>query len=590
MQITLLNDRYELERKIGEGGMARVYRARDRRLDRVVAVKMLHSHFTSDPTFLRRFNLEAQAAAKLQHPGIVEVYDVGQDGDNPYIVMEFVDGSDLKTMLLRGAIPIDETVRIGEMVAEALDVAHRAGLVHRDVKPQNILIGKNGTAKITDFGIAKSSAVSSAMTQTGVVFGTADYISPEQARGERATPRSDIYALGVTLYETLTGRLPFSGDSAISVAMQHLNAEPPPPRLINPRIPQRLEAIVLQALSKDPEARQGSASELARQLRDYRNAIEQDTVGRTAVAPAPRPPATAPNPAPVTRTPRAPLPARRALEPPPRPSSRGLGFGSVLLGLVIVAGVLGLIVLGASGLFSDMFSFALGQPRSPVVTTVGPAPGASPLPTLTTQVQTPNVTGLDRQQALDELQRLHLLAAETEPRNSDVVTAGLVLEQIPRAGVTVGENSVVTITLSLGTDAPQMPDVTGRRQDDAQRLLESTGFKVVVVEAPDREISSGYVIRTDPAYPVRPPRGETVTVYVSVGDRVRMPDVAGKSLDEATRQIQQAGLFVSYVDQQGPDKIPNFDQIPPNTVVSSEPRGNEWVAPGTGVTLGVRRE
>src|SRR5215216_4937284 len=223
MQQKILNNRYELQQKIGEGGMARVYQGRDMRLNRQVAVKVLHSHYATDAGFLQRFHHEAQAAANLRHPNIVDVYDVGQDGDIHYIVMEYVEGSDLKGAIARNVpLPIEQAVPIAEAVARALEAAHRIGLVHRDIKPQNIIVGPQGQVKITDFGIAKSS-LSTALTETGVTFGTADYISPEQARGQPATPRSDIYSLGVTLYETLTGRLPFGGDSSIAVAMQHVS-------------------------------------------------------------------------------------------------------------------------------------------------------------------------------------------------------------------------------------------------------------------------------------------------------------------------------------------------------------------------------
>src|SRR5215216_6766715 len=280
MQQKILNDRYELEQKIGEGGMARVYRGRDLRLNRQVAIKVLHSHYASDTNFLQRFHHEAQAAANLRHPNIVDVYDVGQDGDTHYIVMEYVAGSDLKALLMRsGALPIEQAVYVSECAANGLDAAHRVGLVHRDIKPQNIIVGPGGQVKITDFGIAKS-ALSTAMTETGVTFGTADYISPEQARGQPATPRSDIYSLGVTLYEMLTGRLPFTGDSAIGVAMQHVSAEPPPPRMYAPRIPAQLEALVLRALSKDPAQRPATGREFARQIQNYRNVGEQDTIVR----------------------------------------------------------------------------------------------------------------------------------------------------------------------------------------------------------------------------------------------------------------------------------------------------------------------
>src|SRR5215207_413624 len=366
MQQKILNDRYELEQKIGEGGMARVYRGRDLRLNRQVAIKVLHSHFASDKNFLQRFHHEAQAAANLRHPNIVDVYDVGQDADTHYIVMEYVAGSDLKALLMRnGALPVEQAVYVGECVGNGLDAAHRIGMVHRDVKPQNIIVGEQGQVKITDFGIAKSS-LSTALTETGVTFGTADYISPEQARGQTATPRSDIYSLGVTLYETLTSRLPFSGDSSIAVAMQHVSADPPPPRMYNARIPPQLESLVLRALSKEPDGRPTTARDFARQLGSYRDVGDQATVvGPTAPRAAPQQPAR-PSPQPAPRqqstgptSPRPVLPpARSAAVSKAPPDNRGMGFGGFLLGLLLLGGVLGLVYLALSGAFNYLFNVA----------------------------------------------------------------------------------------------------------------------------------------------------------------------------------------------------------------------------------------
>src|SRR6266508_2618494 len=324
MQQKILNNRYELQQKIGEGGMARVYRGRDLRLNRQVAVKVLHSHYAGDTGFLQRFHHEAQAAANLRHPNIVDVYDVGQDGDVHYIVMEYVLGSDLKALIMRnGPLPIDQALAIAEAVASGLDAAHRLGMIHRDIKPQNIIVGERAQVKITDFGIAKSK-LSTALTETGVTFGTADYISPEQARGQTATPRSDIYSLGVTLYEMLTGRLPFSGDSSIAVAMQHVGADPPPPRMYNPRIPPQIEALVLRALSKDPDARPTTAREFARLLGSYRDAGEQATVVGPAapqLAPPPAAPRPIARPAPQPAVPR-PMPSGATAPRPVLPASR----------------------------------------------------------------------------------------------------------------------------------------------------------------------------------------------------------------------------------------------------------------------------
>jgi eukaryotic-like serine/threonine-protein kinase len=267
MQQKILNNRYELERKIGEGGMARVYIGRDMRLNRPVAIKIPHQQHTLDADFLNRFFHEAQAAAILQHPNIVDVYDVGQDGDIHYIVMEYVEGIDLKRLINREApLPINQALHIGAQVARGLQAAHQAGMVHRDVKPQNIIVAPDNNVVITDFGIAKS-ARSTALTETGVVFGTADYISPEQAQGRTATASSDIYSVGVTLYEMLTGKLPFTGDTALAIAMKHVSDQPVPPRQINRAIPPQLEAIVLRCLASPATTERNRTGSHTDQLR-----------------------------------------------------------------------------------------------------------------------------------------------------------------------------------------------------------------------------------------------------------------------------------------------------------------------------------
>lgn len=264
---TILNDRYRLHEPIGEGGMATVYRAVDTRLGRTVAIKVLQPHFGRDEPFLRRFQQEAEFAASLgAHPNIVDIYDIGQDGDLHYIVMELVEGRSLKELIReRAPFSVNEAFAIGQQVASALDFAHKRGLVHRDVKPQNILVTPEGVAKVTDFGIARSISASQ-LTRTGMVIGTVHYFSPEQAQGKPAGPASDIYSLGIILYEMLTGHLPFDAENAIGVAMQHLHSEPPSPWEYNPEIPALTVATIMRALEKDPERRYRDAGELASAL------------------------------------------------------------------------------------------------------------------------------------------------------------------------------------------------------------------------------------------------------------------------------------------------------------------------------------
>ncbi|MFN8567651.1 MAG: Stk1 family PASTA domain-containing Ser/Thr kinase [Kouleothrix sp.] len=579
MQQKILNNRYELEQKIGEGGMARVYRGRDLRLSRQVAVKVLHSHYASDAGFLQRFHHEAQAAANLRHPHIVDVYDVGQDGDLHYIVMEYVPGSDLKALIVRQApLPAEQAVMIAEAVAKGLDAAHRLGMIHRDIKPQNIIVGEAGQVKITDFGIAKSK-MSTALTETGVTFGTADYISPEQARGQPAGPQSDLYSLGVTLYEMLTGRLPFSGDSSIAVAMQHVSAEPPPPRMYNPRIPPQLEAIVLQALNKAPADRPASAREFAQLLASYRDAGEQATLVRP-VAPRPAPP----RPNSGTTAPRPVLPpARPAVVTQQRPDSRGMGFGGFILGLLLLGGVLGLVYLFVVGAFDGLFTFA-GSTGRPTPVATEPQPGTPVVP----QVPVPDLLGKTEAEARAALQALGL-AWRAAPQNSDVITAGLVLEQFPPANMPVDQaaTSVVTLTLSLGPELVDVPDVQRTRATDARSLLAAAGFQVQVREEAST-LSEGFVISQDPVN-VKLPRGQTVTIVVSMGNKVVVPEITGLSEAEARARIAAAGLFVSFVDPQGCDKLGALcDRFGPGMIVSADPRPGTRVERGSGVTLGQR--
>ena len=268
-QIEVLGDRYQLQDRIGGGGMATIYRSRDMRMDRVVAIKVLRDVYSTEPKFVKRFQREAQAASTLQHPNIVQVYDYGQANGNYYIVMELIEGIDLRRYLRRrGVLDIDRTVIIAHDIALGLGAAHRRGIVHRDVKPQNVLVGRGGSIKLTDFGIASiyKDIHDERLTTTGMTLGTVQYYAPEQAQGEIVSPAADVYALGIVMYEMLTGRTPFDGDSLVAVAMQHLEAQPIPPSQFNPNIPVILEDIIMHCLEKVPEMRFRDGSQLARAL------------------------------------------------------------------------------------------------------------------------------------------------------------------------------------------------------------------------------------------------------------------------------------------------------------------------------------
>jgi eukaryotic-like serine/threonine-protein kinase len=371
------------------------------------------------------------------------------------------------------------------------------------------------------------------------------------------------------------------------VAMQHVSADPPPPRMYNPRIPPQLESLVLRALSKEPDGRPTTARDFARQLSRYRDVGEQATVigpaaPRPAVRPAPQP---SPRP-PVTGTtsPRPVLPpARSAISQAP-PDNRGMGFGGFILGLLLLGGVLGLVYLALSGTFGDLFNFATGAPRPQVTIETG---RPTEPPTGVPQFQVPPLTNLTSQQAFELIKSAGLTPREESPRYSDVISTGLVLDQFPQAGTTVTQTTVVTYVVSLGPNLVDVPDVQRMRAQDAQNLLTNLGFQVLVQEEAST-LSEGFVTRQD-LLDVKLPKGQTVTIWVSIGDKVTMPDVTGRTVDEAKQLIANAGLAFSFADVQSCDKLGNLcNQFGPGQVVSSIPRGGDRVTRGTAVTIGVR--
>lgn len=598
MQPQLLDGRYQIERLLGDGGMARVYLGRDLRLNRPVAIKIPHPHLMTDPDFLARFRHEAHAAAMVSHPNLVDVYDVGQDGNQHYIVMEYVAGSTLKQLINREApFAIPRAVRIGEQIARGLHAAHRAGLIHRDIKPQNIIVTDDGQVRITDFGVAKSH-LSTAMTETGITLGTVDYIAPEQAQGRPATPQSDIYALGVVLYEMLTGRLPFTGDTPVAVAMKHISEPPPPPRRYNPQIPAALEAIILRALAKDPALRQRSALELAEELRSYEQLVTQATVINPGVEPpAQVRPAAPPRPAQVTAS-------RPAAIPSPRPTTaraprqEGLGCGVFLVGMLTLAGVLAVVFVVSSGMLNNLF----GNPSRPPTTPPpnGQSTEVVPSPTEVATVTVPELVGLSDGDARTLLQQNKLIPVPSSEHNRNV-PQGIVITQAIPPGTIVEENSPVSYTVSLGPLLVEVPDVTGTRQDIARNQLAAAGLVVNVVEEPSQRVDEGFVIRQSPSATLRIPQGDTVTIYVSLGDVVRFPDVIGRSRAEAEAILANTpGLTLVFVDVQGRDRLPNFDRYAPNEVVSAAwVTGNDqviginngdYIPRGSSIVLGVRAE
>jgi eukaryotic-like serine/threonine-protein kinase len=486
------NGRYEVQRRIARGGMAEVFLARDLLLARPVAVKVLFPEFAGDPSFVARFRREAQAAANLNHPNIVGVYDWGQEGATYYIVMEYVDGKSLSDILRsEGLPPPDAAAGIATDVAAALGFAHRNGVVHRDVKPGNIMITAAGHVKVADFGIARAIAggAEENLTQTGSVMGTATYFSPEQAQGHDVDPRSDLYSLGVVMYEMATGRPPFGGDSPVSIAYKHVQEQPTPPRRANPAVPAAFEAITLKLLAKRPDDRYASADELRSDLRRFMRG-QPVLADPTAVAPAPT---AAPTQAPP---PVAPAPVPRAAVPPPPASHRRTGW--FLLVLFLLLAVLGGLIV-AFAYATDL----LGKEET---------------------VEVPNVVNDNAVLAIAELRKAGFVVDYSARETSDTVAKDAVISQDPVAGTELSKGDRVAIVTSDGPPEAEeipLPDMTGQPATTAVPFLNERGFKNVVVQNGgfSDDIAQGSVLRTVPpggdAATAKP--DTNITLFVSQG-------------------------------------------------------------------------
>ncbi len=575
MQQTRLNGRYELLEKLGEGGVAVVYRAQDTLLDRVVAVKILRSQLVGDPTFLERFRREAQAAARLSHPNIIGIYDVGQDGEQHYIVMEYVQGEDLKSFITANApLPVAQAFAVAERICLALDHAHRQGFVHRDIKPQNSLVAHAGgrgaenspLVKVADFGLARSLS-SLTLSEGGLVFGTVQYLSPEQARGEPATAASDIYALGVVLFEMLTGRLPFESDTPVGLALKHIQEEPSPPSRLNPRLPPTVDMFVLRAMAKQPEQRFASAGDMAGAFASYRQFGEEVTGRYRPVQAGARPvaPRTAAPPAP--RTPVVAPPAPR------RQQSQGFDWLLLILFLVTFIAIAGLVPL----------AFAVRD-------TVFP-PSPTPVP----QVRVPNLVGLEQVVAESQLQTLGLVLVVQDGRFDDKTPPQRIIAQLVPFGTALTQGQPVEVIVSKGPEQVKVPPVVGLSIAEAQTRLSSVGLRSDRKDSPSTQVQAGMVMAQDPLAETAVSRDAPVHLTVSVGDRIIVPELRGKSEADAQRLILEAGLATTFATLQSAEDVPEqlrgaFNTFPVGAVVSSDPAAGTLVARGTVVVIAVRKK
>ena len=545
---TVLNGRYELHRPLGRGGMADVYLARDQLLDRPVAMKVLFPEFATDPAFVERFRREATAAANLNHPNIVGVYDWGEADGTYFIVMEYVDGRTLSDILrAEGPLHPDRVADVGADVAAALGFAHRNGVVHRDVKPGNVLVTAAGQVKVADFGIARAITANADenLTQAGTVMGTATYFSPEQARGDAVDPRSDIYSLGCVLYELLVARPPFSGDTPVAIAYKHVQESPVPPRQINAELPTAIEAIVLKCLAKNPANRYPSAEDLRSDLRRFRegSGILAEPVmvppGATSVVAATTAVAAADGEPPYYD---------EDEEDEPKRSSRWFLVGLIVL-LVLLAGML----------------YLLAQQFNDEDTTV-------------TQVEVPNVIGRPVDEAEDILRDEGFDVEITQESNEDE-PAGNVFDQDPKFGQRVDEGSTVQLKVSAGAQAIPVPDVIGAQAAQARQRLTADGFTVREEQVVDEEAPVGEVVDQDPGPNEEAPRGSEVTIFVSQGPADRpVPNVVGKTIAEASNLLGQAGFAVNQTSEPS-------DTVDEGRVIRTNPPADSVQPKGTAVTV-----
>ena len=558
-----LKNRYEVLGKVGEGGMAVVYRAKDVLLGRTVAVKVLREQFASDADFVARFRLEAQAAASLSHPNVVNIFDVGEDDGVHYIVMEYVEGENLKERIRRGRLSIDEAVFIGREIAKALDAAHRQGLVHRDIKPHNVLLTRDGAVKVTDFGIARAANAATSLTATGTVIGSVHYFSPEQARGDVVDSASDIYSLGIVLYEMVTGTLPFTGESPVAIALKHLNETSRPVRELNPAVPRELERIIQKATAKSKEERYRSAKEL---LADLRRVSLYDGVGleQAPDPPRPAPPPPSPPPEPVDSAATQVYAATAVVEEATRTHELPEGEMPVssrrpqkkrrrrLVWLFVFLSFAGGVVWASQELPKLIFP---------------------------EEVRVPDVTGLSVAEARRALAEAGLRLQEAGDEYNAAVPAGAVIRQNPEANQRVRMGREIRVWVSRGPEFVVVPDVIGRPKIEAELTITQEGLVLGgVVEEFRTDVPPNTVIGQNPPPSTRIEKGKAVELIVARGSqpqqRVVMPDVRGMELEAARRRLQALGFVEG---QLHPEPYPG---APANQVIDQNPPPGEVVEAG----------
>ena len=560
-----LNDRYKIISRIGDGGMAVVYKAKDLILDRYCAVKILRQEFSNDEAFIRRFRREAESVSSLSHANIVNIYDIGEEDDLYYIVMEYIDGTTLKTYIRQLApVPPENAVYVLKQIAAAIEHAHAHGIIHRDIKPQNILIDEHDHVKVTDFGIAMG-LTSATITYTNSIMGSAHYLSPEQARGGKATVKSDIYAFGIVMYEMLTGQLPFPGDTPVSVALKHLNDKLVPPKELNPSLPQSLENIILRSLAKNPDHRFDSMADLYDDLVTALNPEridepkvmieeEEDPEKTKAIHPIMSDPKPIPDSESKVADQQDDKKTPEDDKQDPTQKKKGKKKKKAILfsvlGVIILALILAAIFLLPKFLRVDT-------------------------------VVVPNVKGLSYEQAEEKLEASGLKAKKKSVVDNET-PANIVVAQDPEKGKEVKENSIVTVSVSKGPEKETIQDYVGYDIDTVKQLGLEDKFKDVVYKGvPSANDPEGQILSQTPEAGSENVPSDTILqlTYSTGPEQVTVPDVSGQTKEDAESKLESLGFQVAFAEGD------YSDDVDEGLVLSTDPKPNTTTDKGTEVTV-----